>query len=55
MLIKKISVTTKKPSIIIIVDSTVYRFKCYKHVRNNYFGKEALNCRIRGDKVENIL
>ena len=37
-------------------DSIAYGFKRYQHVRNNnYFGKEALNCGIRGDKIENML
>ena len=46
-------ITTNKPSVIIIEDSIVYWFKRYQHVWNNYFGKEALNFGIRGDKVEN--
>ena len=48
-------ITTNKPSVIIIADSIVYGFKRYRHVWNNEFGKEALYCGIRGDKVENIL
>ena len=33
-----------------------YGFKRYQHVRsNNYLAKEALNCGIRGDKIENTL
>ena len=48
-------ITMNKPSVIIIEDSIVYGFKCYQHVSNNYFGNKALNCGIRGDKVENIL
>ena len=48
-------ITTNKPSVVTISCSTVYGFKRYQHVWNNYFGKESLKCRIRGDKVENIL
>ena len=48
-------ITTNKPSVIIIGVSIVYGFSRCQHVWNNYFGKEALNCGIRGDKVENIL
>ena len=44
-------ITTNKPSVIIIGDSIVYGFKRYQHVWNNYFGKEALNCGIKGGKV----
>ena len=36
-------------------DSIAYGFKRYQHVRNNnYFGKEARNCGIKGDKLENM-
>ena len=48
-------VKTNKPSVIIIEDSVVDGFKRYQHVWNNYFGKEALNCGNRGEKVENML
>ena len=48
-------ITTNKPSVIIIGDSIICGFKRYQYVWNNYFGKEASNCRIRGDKVENML
>ena len=48
-------IITNKPSVKIIGDSIVYGFKRYQHTWNNYFGKEALNCGIRRDKVENML
>ena len=48
-------IATNKPSVIIVGDSIVYGFKRYQHVWNNYFGKEALNYGIKGDKIENIL
>ena len=48
-------ITSNKLSVIILGDLIVYRFKRYQHVSNNYFGKEAPNCGIRGDKVENML
>ena len=48
-------IAANKPSAIIIEDSIVYEFKRYQHVWDNYFGKEGINCGIRGDKVENML
>ena len=48
-------IATNKPSVIIIRDSIVYGFKRYQHVWNNCFGKETLNCGIRGDEIENML
>ena len=47
-------ITTNKPSVITIGVSIVYGFSRCQHVWKNYFGKEALNCGIRGDKAENI-
>ena len=44
----------KKTSFILIADSIVYGFKCYKNIWRSYFAKEALNCKVRGNKLENL-
>ena len=40
---------------VLLGDSIIQGLSRYKKVWNSFFGKDTLNCGIRGDKVENLL
>ena len=40
---------------VLLGDSIIQGHSRYKKVWNSFFGKDTLNCGIRGDKVENLL
>ena len=40
---------------VLLGDSIIQALSRYKKVWNSFFGKDTLNCGIRGDKVENLL
>ena len=40
---------------VLLGDSIIQGLSGYKKVWNSFFGKDTLNCGIRGDKIENLL
>lgn len=48
-------IETKRPQLIFIGESLVQGFKRYRHTWNIHFDKQAQNCGIKGDKIENVL
>ena len=46
---------TKKPPLVFIGDSITYEFKRYKNIWDNHFGKQTVNCGIKGDRTENLI
>ena len=47
--------TNRNIQTVLLGDSIIQGLSRYKKVWNSFFGKDTLNCGIRGDKVENIL
>ena len=47
--------TNRNIQTVLLGDSTIQRLSRYKKAWNSFFGKDTLNCGIRGDKVENLL
>ena len=46
---------TKKPSLVFIGDSIAYGFKRSENIWDNHFGKQTINCRIRGDRTKKLI
>ena len=47
--------TNRNIQTVLLGDSIIQGLSRYKKVWNSFFGKDTLNCGIRGDKVENLL
>ena len=47
--------TNRNVQAVLLGDSLIQGLSRYKKVWNSIFGKDTLNCGIRGDKVENLL
>ena len=47
--------TNRNIQTVLLGNSIIQGFSRYKKVWNSFFGKDTLNCGIRGDKVENLL
>ena len=45
----------EKPSLVFIGDSIVYGFIKYENKWDNHFRKQIVNCRIKGDRTENLI
>ena len=48
-------IKTKKPSLVFLKDSIAYGFKRYGNILDNHYGKQTVNCGIKGDKTENLI
>ena len=48
-------IKTKKPSLAFLRNSIAYGFKRYRNMWDNQFGKQIVNCDIKGDRTKKLL
>ena len=48
-------IKTRKPSLVFLGDSIPNGFKRYGNIWDNQFGKQTVNCGIKGDRTKNLI